>query len=181
MRDSESPVVECQRKSDLAHAFLCLLYSQQLHHRQQCIHLLAARNALEKTTIGWPSTEVRCDKNAEWFDNCLLSLSSAIDPASSSVRWQPASPRSPGSFDEKSFSQEEAQSFVKVLKSLSWASRRKLLFDGLQLYPKSPTLLPHFWRRYCIYEAIYKWSFYLAPFRLHMPPAESREFVIQVV
>src|SRR5436190_18721196 len=31
-----------------------------------------------------------------------------------------------------------------------------------------------------MYEAIYKWSFYLAPFRLHMPPAEFREFVIQV-
>jgi hypothetical protein len=30
-----------------------------------------------------------------------------------------------------------------------------------------------------IYEAIYKWSFYLAPFRMHMPPAEFREFVIQ--
>ena len=31
-----------------------------------------------------------------------------------------------------------------------------------------------------IYEAIYKWSFYLTPFRLPMPPAELREFVIQV-
>src|SRR6266496_2534284 len=33
-----------------------------------------------------------------------------------------------------------------------------------------------------IYEAIYKWSFYLTPFRLHihMPPEEFREFVIQV-
>lgn len=31
-----------------------------------------------------------------------------------------------------------------------------------------------------IYEAIYKWSFYLAPFKLHMPPMEFREFVIQV-
>jgi hypothetical protein len=31
-----------------------------------------------------------------------------------------------------------------------------------------------------IYEAIYKWSFYLTPFRLPMPPAEFREFVIQV-
>lgn len=31
-----------------------------------------------------------------------------------------------------------------------------------------------------IYEAIYKWSFYLAPFRMAMPPAEFREFVIQV-
>ena len=30
-----------------------------------------------------------------------------------------------------------------------------------------------------IYEAIYKWSFYLAPFRMDMPPAEFREFVIQ--
>lgn len=32
-----------------------------------------------------------------------------------------------------------------------------------------------------IYEAIYKWSFYLTPFRLHvhMPPDEFREFVIQ--
>src|SRR5262245_18354213 len=30
-----------------------------------------------------------------------------------------------------------------------------------------------------IYEAIYKWSFYLAPFRMHMPAAEFREFVIQ--
>jgi hypothetical protein len=30
-----------------------------------------------------------------------------------------------------------------------------------------------------IYEAIYKWSFYLAPFRLPMPPPEFREFVIQ--
>jgi hypothetical protein len=31
-----------------------------------------------------------------------------------------------------------------------------------------------------IYEAIYKWSFYLVPFRAHiqMPPAELREFVI---
>ena len=31
-----------------------------------------------------------------------------------------------------------------------------------------------------IYEAIYKWSFYLAPFRMAMPPPEFREFVIQV-
>jgi hypothetical protein len=31
-----------------------------------------------------------------------------------------------------------------------------------------------------IYEAIYKWSFYLEPFRLAMPPPEFREFVIQV-
>ena len=31
-----------------------------------------------------------------------------------------------------------------------------------------------------IYEAIYKWSFYLAPFRMSMPPAEFREFVIQM-
>ena len=31
-----------------------------------------------------------------------------------------------------------------------------------------------------MYEAIYKWSFFLAPFRLPMPPAEFREFVIQV-
>jgi len=31
-----------------------------------------------------------------------------------------------------------------------------------------------------IYEAIYKWSFYLTPFRLHMPPTEFREFVIHV-
>jgi hypothetical protein len=31
-----------------------------------------------------------------------------------------------------------------------------------------------------IYEAIYKWSFYLTPFRLPMPPPEFREFVIQV-
>jgi hypothetical protein len=30
-----------------------------------------------------------------------------------------------------------------------------------------------------IYEAIYKWSFYLTPFRLPMPPPEFREFVIQ--
>jgi hypothetical protein len=30
-----------------------------------------------------------------------------------------------------------------------------------------------------IYEAIYKWSFFLAPFRMDMPPAEFREFVIQ--
>lgn len=30
-----------------------------------------------------------------------------------------------------------------------------------------------------IYEAIYKWSFYLAPFRMQMPPPELREFVIQ--
>lgn len=30
-----------------------------------------------------------------------------------------------------------------------------------------------------IYEAVYKWSFYLAPFRMHMPPDEFREFVIQ--
>jgi len=30
-----------------------------------------------------------------------------------------------------------------------------------------------------IYEAIYKWSFYLAPFRMEMPPPELREFVIQ--
>ena len=30
------------------------------------------------------------------------------------------------------------------------------------------------------YEAIYKWSFYLTPFRLPMPPAELREFVIEV-
>jgi hypothetical protein len=29
------------------------------------------------------------------------------------------------------------------------------------------------------YEAIYKWSFYLAPFRLDMPPQEFRQFVIQ--
>jgi hypothetical protein len=29
-----------------------------------------------------------------------------------------------------------------------------------------------------IYEAIYKWSFYLAPFRLPMPPSELREFII---
>ena len=31
-----------------------------------------------------------------------------------------------------------------------------------------------------IYEAIYKWSFYLAPFRLPMPPDEFREFVIYI-
>ena len=31
-----------------------------------------------------------------------------------------------------------------------------------------------------IYEAIYKWSFYLTPFRLPMPPPEFREFLIQV-
>jgi hypothetical protein len=31
-----------------------------------------------------------------------------------------------------------------------------------------------------IYEAIYKWSFYLTPFRVPMPPLEFREFVIQV-
>ena len=31
-----------------------------------------------------------------------------------------------------------------------------------------------------IYEAIYKWSFYLTPFRLDMPSGEFREFVIQV-
>ncbi|HLO32478.1 MAG TPA: hypothetical protein VK249_25245 [Anaerolineales bacterium] len=31
-----------------------------------------------------------------------------------------------------------------------------------------------------IYEAIYKWSFFLTPFRLDMPPTEFREFVIQV-
>jgi hypothetical protein len=31
-----------------------------------------------------------------------------------------------------------------------------------------------------IYEAIYKWSFYLAPFRMDMPPEEFREFVIQM-
>jgi hypothetical protein len=31
-----------------------------------------------------------------------------------------------------------------------------------------------------IYEAIYKWSFYLAPFRVPMPPLEFREFIIQV-
>jgi hypothetical protein len=31
-----------------------------------------------------------------------------------------------------------------------------------------------------IYEAIFKWSFYLAPFRLHMPAPEFREFVIQL-
>ncbi len=33
-----------------------------------------------------------------------------------------------------------------------------------------------------IYEAIYKWSFYLIPFRAHiqMPPAELREFIIDV-
>ena len=30
------------------------------------------------------------------------------------------------------------------------------------------------------YEAIYKWSFYLAPFWIRMPPAEFREFIIQV-
>jgi len=30
-----------------------------------------------------------------------------------------------------------------------------------------------------IYEAIYKWSFYLTPFRVPMPPQELREFVIQ--
>lgn len=30
-----------------------------------------------------------------------------------------------------------------------------------------------------IYEAIYKWSFYLAPFVKPMPPAEIREFIIQ--
>jgi hypothetical protein len=29
-----------------------------------------------------------------------------------------------------------------------------------------------------IYEAIYKWSFYLAPFRSRMPPNELREFII---
>jgi hypothetical protein len=29
-----------------------------------------------------------------------------------------------------------------------------------------------------IYEAIYKWSFYLTPLRLHMPPNEFREFII---
>jgi hypothetical protein len=31
-----------------------------------------------------------------------------------------------------------------------------------------------------IYEAIYKWSFYLAPFRMRMPPQELREFLIYV-
>ena len=31
-----------------------------------------------------------------------------------------------------------------------------------------------------IYEAIYKWSFFLAPFRMAMPPTEFREFVIQL-
>ena len=31
-----------------------------------------------------------------------------------------------------------------------------------------------------IYEAIYKWSFYLTPFRMMMPPPEFRLFVIQV-
>jgi hypothetical protein len=31
-----------------------------------------------------------------------------------------------------------------------------------------------------IYEAIYKWSFYLAPFGKPMPPAEIREFIIQL-
>jgi hypothetical protein len=30
------------------------------------------------------------------------------------------------------------------------------------------------------YEALYKWSFYLAPFHLHMPPAEFRQMVIQI-
>src|SRR5512143_2736811 len=30
------------------------------------------------------------------------------------------------------------------------------------------------------YEALYKWSFYLAPFRLDMPPQELRQLVIQV-
>src|SRR5262245_29978573 len=30
-----------------------------------------------------------------------------------------------------------------------------------------------------IYESIYKWSFFLTPFRMAMPPAEFREFVIQ--
>jgi hypothetical protein len=30
-----------------------------------------------------------------------------------------------------------------------------------------------------LYEAIYKWSFYLTPFRLSMPPEELRQFVIQ--
>lgn len=30
-----------------------------------------------------------------------------------------------------------------------------------------------------MYEAIYKWSFYLTPFRWFMPPDELREFVIQ--
>src|SRR6266536_1186171 len=131
--------------------FLCLLYSQQLHHLLQYIHLLAPRNTLEKITIGWPSRKVCCDKNAEWFDSFHLSLSSEICRASSSVCWQPASQRSPGSSGVEPFSPKEAQCFVKVLKSLSWASRRKLLFDRLQLYPKSPTLLLHFWRRYCIY------------------------------
>jgi hypothetical protein len=29
------------------------------------------------------------------------------------------------------------------------------------------------------YEALYKWSFFLSPFRMQMPPAEFREFVIQ--
>jgi len=31
-----------------------------------------------------------------------------------------------------------------------------------------------------IYEAIYKWSFYLAPFHLPLPPTEFRELVIQL-
>src|SRR5215207_7281420 len=31
-----------------------------------------------------------------------------------------------------------------------------------------------------IYEAIYKWSFYLAPFIMPMPPPELRAFAIQV-
>ena len=30
-----------------------------------------------------------------------------------------------------------------------------------------------------LYEAIYKWSFYLAPFRMQMPPPELRAFAIQ--
>ena len=31
-----------------------------------------------------------------------------------------------------------------------------------------------------LFEAIYKWSFYLAPFRMQMPPPELRAFAIQV-
>src|SRR5574340_298128 len=30
------------------------------------------------------------------------------------------------------------------------------------------------------YEALYKWSFYMQPFRLEMPPIEFRQMVIQV-
>jgi hypothetical protein len=69
------------------------------------------------------SKAIRCNKTARSFGSCRLFLSSGKDQASVFFRWQPASQRGLGSSVAKSFLKSEALWFVKVLKSLSWASR----------------------------------------------------------